>query len=455
MYIFLYDLLPLAFYFTVFIYLIKKQPFIFVIFFYLFMQQIKNILSNLYVNLNAPVFMREVEKYSTNDGSLFLLIILYMPALFIIYFMYQKRFEKTSFEGEKLIFLTKENTLFFVNFFLYGTLLIELILIIHISVYNTPLFNPNINKNNYWTDYALIPKIKFLSSQLSLLLFINGFIYAKQTLFGYKNRKRFLYYLIVILGIFYYILMKQKFGGPLLMIFSFYLPYFLIGIVFHRINLQKAIKGLIFIFSILLFTIYGYFYMRFGNDALKMIFERVFSLQSEIWEVTYQYFMSNKLPFDNNEFLKELSILFGFSDDGYTGMQYVMSKVMEPDYFNFFINIHINLSSAYPSYLFYLFDDPHAKIIFIYIIDVLLYTVYIFLGFKVVEKILQNKVITAGLYLKLFFSFKAIIGQVYLTSVFTFKEVLFVILIILVELNFFKDKSLKASSYENIIYQRN
>ena len=455
MYFFLYDLLPLTLYFTVFIYLIKKQPFIFIIFFYLFMQQIKNILSNLYVNLNAPVFMREVEKYSTNDGSLLLLIILYIPALFIIYFMYQKKF-KYSFQKEKLLFITKRNSTFFINFFLFATLLIELILIVHILIYNTPLFHPNINKNNYWTDYALFPKIKFLSSQLSLLLFINGFLYTKQTLFGYiKRKKRYLYHLMLVLSIFYYILMKQKFGGPLLMIFSFYLPYFVISLFFHKINLKKAIKSLIFISIILAFTIYGYFYMRFGDNAWKMILERVFSLQSEIWEVTYQYFVSNKLPFDDNEFLKELSILFGFTDHGYTGMQYVMSKVMEADYFNFFIDIHINLSSAYPSYLFYLFEDPHIEFIFIYIIDIVLYGIYIFLGFKVIEKLLQNKIIIAGLYLKLFFSFEAIIGQVYLDSIFTFKEVLFVILIILVEANFFKNKNLKVHNSENIIYQRN
>ena len=443
MYILLYDYFPLIMYFILFIYIIKKYPFLFILFFYLFIQQIKNILSNLYVNINAPVFMREVEKYSTNDASLLFLIFLYIPALIVMYFMYKYKF-KSLFIKYKLLFFNKRNSYFFQNMFLYGTIIIELVLILHIISYNTPLFNENINKNNYWTDYALIPQIKILSSQLSLLLFINGFFYAKKKLFfKYKNKKEYLYNFILLLAIFYYILMKQKFGGPLLMFFSFYLPYFVIGIIFNKINFLKLIKILFILFIILIITVYGYFYIRFGNDAVQMILERVFSLQSEIWEVTYQYFISNKLPFDNNEFLRELSIIFGFNN-GYTGMHYVMSKVMEPDYFNFFMQIHINLSSAYPSYLFYIFEDPYIELIFIYIINIVLYGLYIFLGFKVIEKLLGNKVIVAGLYLKLFFSLEAIIGQVYLNSVFNFKEILFIILLLLVESGLLKYRQYKG-----------
>ena len=450
----LYNDLPLIVYFSLFFMFIRRHPYYFVLFFYLFMQQVKNILSNYYVNINAPIFMREVEKYSVNDGSLLLLVILYIVAFLSIYLVYKYMF-KYRIKNLQISFLQSKNTKLFVYLFVYLTLIIVIILIIHILSYNTPLFNPHINKNNYWTDYALIPQIKFLSSQLNLLLFIIGFFYAKQTLFlQNKYVSKFIYYLILILSILYYVLMKQKFGGPLLMLFSFFLPYLLLGLIYKKIDLKKLLTYMFIMIIVLSITVYGYFYMRFGTDAGKMILERIFSLQSEIWETTYIYLSNNILPFNKNEFIRELSVLLGFSN-GFTGMQYVMSKVMEPDYFHFFINIHINLSSAYPSYLFYLFEDPMLELPLIILINFILYSIYIFLGFKVLENLLQNKILVSGLYLKLFFSFIAIIGQVYLDSIFTFKEILFIILILLLESDFFKMKNKKKGEYENIIYKRN
>ena len=448
---FLYNELPLFLYFFLLFFLIKKNPFIFVIFFYLFFQQIKNVLSNYYVNINAPVYMREVESYSVNDASLLLLVFLYSAAFVSIYIFYnyifKKKLESLIFQFEKI-----NNSAIFIRFFFYITFIIILVLIGHILASNTPLFHENINKNNYWTDYALVPKIKFLSSQLNTLLFINGFFYAKSNLF---HKKKYipnkLYITMLILTIFYYILMKQKFGGPLLMLFSFYLPYLTIGLLSRKLNFFKLVKYSFGSIGILSGTVYGYFYMRFGNDAGKMILERVLSLQSEIWELTYQYLVNGLLPFEHNEFINELLILFGFNQ-GYTGMQYVMSKVMESDYFNFFIDIHINLSSAYPSYLFYIFEDSFIEFPLIILVNFLIYSLYIILGFKVLEKLLSNRILIASIYLKLFFSIEALWGQVYLDSVFTFKEILFICLIILLESNFFKKKIRRVYIEKHSIY---
>jgi len=404
----------------------------------MFFQQIKNIFSNYYVNINAPVFMREVDKYSINDASLLVLICLYSIFLISLLIVYRIFFQQ-KLEVSIETFSKIQNSKTFAKVFIYLTFVIVCILIIHIISYNTPLFHHNINKNNYWIDYALIPQIKILSSQLNTLLFILGYLYTKQSFSNIEYTNKSFYFVILFLSIFYYILMKQKFGGPLLMLFSFFLPYLLLGIKLKQINFIQLFKILTTSVILLSIFVYGYFYMRFGNKAGSMILERVFSLQSEIWEVTYTYLSHNHLPINNNEFIKELSILFGFNN-GLTGMQYVMKQVMGNDYFNFFMDIHINLSSAYPSYLFYIIPQSSLTIPIALFINFILYSIYAFLGFKVMEKLLNNKIIVAALYLKLFFAFENVITQVYLNSIISFKILLFILLIYLIENNFFNEQ---------------
>jgi hypothetical protein len=428
--------------YLIFMYLILKyKPVIIPLYFYMFLQHLQMILSTIYLD-NGGKFMYEVNKYSIYGHSSQYLIFLYLLQLIIVYtIFYNKKnkiiYLKDNFSKSNYMSIKLSKVIVYVSWILL------FILIAHILLSPTPLFNPNINKNNFWTNYALIKQMKFISSQLLVVLFLMGYLFAVQNLSKKKYFKNYNFYIFVALSIFYYILMGHRFGGIIIVLFFAFLPSLVLYLSFHKLSI-RILKYFV-IFSIIIFYIlYWKFTQRYGNDALDMIFTRIFALQGEEWQVTWNYYWNNEIMYKN--FLNEIGTLIGF-DKSEIGIHYVMSQVMESDYFNFFKEQHITLAGAYPAYLFYFIPN----IILITIIHILISIPYLFIGFLIYKNLLLSRPIISVLWLKIFLNLENFFSQAAIERIFSLKNILFYLIILAILYRINK----KRGKYENIICKRN
>ena len=348
------NLLSLILFLAVYLYIYKTAPTLIFVFFYLFFGYFSVVCSVFYLDLGGK-YSFELLKKSTQSNSLIVLTIFYLSTLALFLFWYRLRVVtlKQSLAlnfKKRMVYLTPR----FIHFFLFITAIYIFILYLHMIYTGVPLFL-SYGKGEIW-EYSKFKFLQPINNQASTILLVLGFLYSY--ILHYKNYRAFtkyLFYFKLMLFVFvcYIILMGYKFGGPLLYIFSFYVSYLVFFSINNRLRFRDLMKYISL--SIIFFIpIVWYVYSNasfLSGDVWSLIFDRIFTLQGQIWHFLYTGIVDHSISTDFSQLFKEFKNLFSDTYSSETGINYVMSLIMPENRLASYIDQGIRLSGGYPAIL--------------------------------------------------------------------------------------------------------
>ncbi|HHB51784.1 MAG TPA: hypothetical protein ENK75_01885 [Saprospiraceae bacterium] len=234
-------------------------------------------------------------------------------------------------------------------------------------------------------------------------------------------------YGIWIISLIYMILMGHKFGQLLTLTYVFFLPI----LSYKALNKTLSINKLIFLFIFIVFlfsiVVRAYFVRVYGDYAMDIIEQRIFSMEGQVTYTAIQHYFHNELPNTYNQFINEVKYVFGMTSSP-VGMDYLMEKIMPSELLSTYQQLQVKLAQGYIGILLYLYH----KIFLVLFIHCLFIGSYFFVGYQLLKNIFKFDFILVFLYLKLYFSFAVYYAQGYTDAIFNIKALLFVYILLLV-----------------------
>ena len=409
------NLLSLILFLGVYLYIYKSAPTIIFVFFYLFFGYLSMVCSVFYLDLGGK-YSFELMKKSTQSNSLIVLTVFYLSTIVLFLFWY--RLKAVKFK-QNLFFNSTKNIFYlnskFIKFFLFITAIYIFILYLHMIYTGVPLFL-GYGKGDIW-EYSKFKFLQPINNQASTILLILGFFYSY--ILHYKNYRAYTKYLVyfkIVLFVFvcYIILMGYKFGGPLLYIFSFYVSYLVFFSVNNKLRFRDLIKYIslsIIFFIPIVWYVYSNASFHTG-DVWNLIFDRIFTLQGQIWHFLYVGIIDHSISVDFSQLLKEFKNLFSDTYSRETGINYVMSLIMPEKILSSYIDQGVRLSGGYPAILV----SISGFSIITFFFHMLFSSLICLLHFAWLTNLLKLNLIRFILWFKLAFVFKNFMLTLFITQ---------------------------------------
>jgi len=429
-------------YFLSIFYILKKEPLVIILYFFMLFNQTTNYISVFYLD-KGDIYMRELGTYSIPAITSLYVWLFNMIALITIFSIIH--FNKSSIRQlvYRVYTIHISNLTFWIGIFY----IIIIILIINVLISGSPLWVESINKTTFWN----IAKFKFfkpLSSQISIIALFCGMFLVYNDI-HYKS-KTFKWSLrgIWVLILLYMILMGHKFGQLLIITYMFFLPLLVYKILLEKLSFFKLSFQFFSIVSIFFILVVNYFKTKYGDYALEIIQQRIFSMEGQLTYTAILNYINNEIPSGLNQFFTEIKFIFGLTDNTNVGMNYLMNQTMPQNLLEAYEATDVKLAQGYIAMLLYLFNSILLAIP-IHILFILLYG---FISYFLLKSILRFDFIMTFLYLKLYFSFATYYAQAYTTAIFNIKNLIYIFIIILVYFNKKIAHQRKRQSLETITH---
>ncbi len=327
------------------------------------------------------------------------------------------------------------------NKLVLGLIAVSVILLyLNITISGLPVLSGGqINKFNFWREYAIFPSFSRFLSYSPFFGFALGFInFSTNDLYEKKASK-----IILCLFVLYQILEGHKFSLPYATISSFLIPYVALH---HNTGLLKSWKDLAKIASIMGGIVIGILaiatvHASFRNDNIDDVFYRIFGLQGHVWwgadlkaqAVSYidQYKM---LTNEMNEIFHPSIIPVD------TGI-YFLTILLGGDFgYDFVVNKGGAYTMGYPAISLFMFGQAGTvilQIVFGILVSLLCFTLHC--------KVKAGQLISALLLFKLLWSSYNVLTMGNFSDLFNIRSLLIICAIILLEINHTVVMSLKKA----------
>lgn len=420
-------------YLILYMYIYKKYPQLIIIFFYLFYGYLSMVISVYYLDF-GNIYAFEVAKYSYQSHSLLLLETIYIST-FIMYVILFKQ-KEASFNK---IFLgkiknKKKFKIKYIQVFLIFSLIYIFIIYIHMIISGVPLFLGE-HKGMFW-EHAKIPLFQVLHRQTSTVLFILGFFYGYIKIFQtnnkiYQNKLKF-FKPILFIYILYIFLMGYKFGGPLQYLFSFYISYLLLLSMKKKFDLYSLFKYFIYLAMLVVpMVLFVYMYLNsYGDGAGKMLFDRIFALQGQVWHFIYHDVSHGIITPNLNQISLEIDNLINHNHQFNSGMNHLMQYIMPQNRLNNYLEEGVRLSGGYPAILFVIFDN----IFTIIIVNLLLAYIIFLFHINFLHHLLKLNLLKALLWFKVSLQSEGILFMADINSLFSVKVLFYLSILLLIKI---------------------
>ncbi len=432
--------LALLLYFFSILYILKKEPLAIILFFFLLFSQTTNYISVYYLDRGGS-FMRELGTYSIPAATslyVWLFNIIALVAIFTIVHFNRSSIRSLAY---RIHAIHVPNLSFWIGLFY----ILILLLVLNVLVSGSPLWLEGINKTTFWS----IAKFKFLkplSSQISVIALFSGMFLVYNDTHGRSKTVKWSLVGVWLLLLFYLILMGHKFGQLLTITYMFFLPPLIYAALRGKLSFFKLSTIFLFFVSIFFVLVVNYFKTKYGDNALEIIQQRIFSMEGQLTYTAIMNYIHNDIPNGWEQFLTEIRYIFGFTDHAKVGMDFLMNQTMPQNLLDAYEETDVKLAQGYIAMLLYLFND----ILLILPIHILFILLYGFIGYLLLKSILRFDFIMTFLYLKLFFSFATYYAQAYTTAIFNIKSLIYVSLIILIYLG--RQITRKRQSFETVTH---
>ena len=305
-------------------------------------------LSCLYLEL-YPSFIFEQERYSFFNGASLLLFVVLLFSVLSVVFVFQNLSRVVGVQKEGRSLLSKKA--------LFSVVVLEGVLIAHVFLSGSPLFEVGVTKFSFWRDQAILEPLSIFNWALYPVIFVVG---ANGAFFMYSKSRVswFLSVLVLVFGCLYYVSWGNKFSALLLVVFLYFIP----GVIAFRrrfgfsypIVSRTFALGLGFLFLIigLVSSQYERFQSR-GLDAREQLIERVFVLQGHVWWGSVGAVLAGGPDFD--QAAKELGSVFRRDDSDSVGMRYMMKKLAPEYLYSSYLESGVEYTGGYPAILVLIF----------------------------------------------------------------------------------------------------
>jgi len=412
-------------YMVVAVAVVRRQPLLAVAFLYMFLGHVKDIMSCFYLD-TGNIYMMEIDRYSNTSYATTALVAFYVVGIALSSLLYrglQSHMLAPEYDERFRTFTMRWH-----EWIITGCIGVAFLLIFHVAMSGSPLWNAKINKTNFWVVAARIPQLAPLASQTPLMCMVMGMIECgcKDRILTLSRPWRVAILGFPILMILHQILMGHRFGGLVIMIYTFLTPFAVRAARTKTLNLSKLAVGILLVGMLLTGVVYAKFSMKYGQDAINKISERVFALQAQVWHSLYNDVQNGYLQTSTDFFTEEVAGSVGFRDGiAMTGMERSMRLLMPKLRYDFYKTIKINLSGVYPGVLFLYFSNIWKSLIF----HAVLAGVYALLGMMMIGAINRLDLFGAFLWTKLFLAFGVYMGQAYTGDLLSPENALFAFLL--------------------------
>lgn len=308
---------------TLYGYNLLKKYVIVLPFFALFLFEIIwDILSLVCIENGVYILEQNIMSYFT--GALFKFLFVISPIVILTPIFMKKTIEDVQDQYRvNIISLLKLKSNTIVYFILGVFICMSLYINIDILISGSPLVNNNITRFNFYTEYSRLPLAAIISNVLSnYIVLVSGVIFSdKNTLKIQKYLSIFIFILVIIQRL----LLGNKFAGIIFVVYYYILGVSVIKLK-EQIDLKKTIKSIVLfgtIIVVLFGTISYIHYSKVYDNPLKMIFDRVFSLQAHtFWGV-------DRLDLNGiniNQVIKEVT--YGFKEASIFSNEVGLGRIM-------------------------------------------------------------------------------------------------------------------------------
>lgn len=426
------NLLFLLTYVFLYFYIYKKYAVLMIVFFYLFYGYLSMVVSVFYLDF-GDIYAFEVGKKSVKSNSLLVMGSFYVSSIMLFLFWYIRR-ERRLISSVNLIPSTKRFYLkpAFILGFLWFSFFFIAIIYLHLFYSGVPIFL-GYAKGVFWS-YARFPFFQTFHNQTSTVLAVLGFYYGYITLFrsseiAYVKYTKY-FKLVLFIYILYIVLMGYKFGGPLLYLFSFYLPFLIFYSFSNKLNLRGLFKYL-FLFALFITPVIWYVYyeiLGLKDGAWALIFDRIFALQGQVWHFIYHEISVGDLRPDISQLWIELKNSIFQDNIKNTGMNHLMHFIMPQERLTGYLEQGVRLSGGYPAYLLVIFKNKLVIILFHIIVTWLVFCAH----FNFLLHLVKLNLIKFILWLKIALLSKGILFMGDLDTILSFKMVFYLFLVVVI-----------------------
>ena len=224
----------------------------------------------------GEAFILETGKTSYHTGALFRMLVLYAPMMFMLGRRKSGKIANVYYERVVFVQMSAVNA---ARIILYCTLFVVLYCLLDMLLAGIPLFSAAIGRQNYsaYSKLPLISKINGEVTYFGILVAGMAFFYDRN-----KNNKK-LALLCFVLCVVHRLLMEYKYHGMYNIIFMFFLPTLYAWYEkrkYRILSLKTVMRITGMVCIVLILCYYTYTLNNMSFNALELLFDRIFALQS-------------------------------------------------------------------------------------------------------------------------------------------------------------------------------
>lgn len=224
----------------------------------------------------GEAFILETGKTSYHTGALFRMLVLYAPMMFMLGRRKSGKIANVYYERVVFVQMSAVNA---ARIILYCTLFVVLYCLLDMLLAGIPLFSAAIGRQNYsaYSKLPLISKINGEVTYFGILVAGMAFFYDRN-----KNNKK-LALLCFVLCVVHRLLMEYKYHGMYNIIFMFFLPTLYAWYEkrkYRILSLKTVMRITGMVCIVLILCYYTYTLNNTSFNALELLFDRIFALQS-------------------------------------------------------------------------------------------------------------------------------------------------------------------------------
>lgn len=224
----------------------------------------------------GEAYILETGRTSYHTGALFRMLVLYAPMMFML--GRRKSGQIANAYYRRVVFV-KMSTISATRVILWCTLFVILYCMLDMILAGIPLFSSAIGRQNY-SVYSKLPLISIINGEVTYF----GMLVAGMAFFYDRNKSnKKLALLCFVLCVVHRFLMEYKYHGMYNVIFMFFLPVLYAWYEkrkYRILSMKTVIRITGMVCIVLLLCYYSYTLTNTSFNALELLFDRVFALQS-------------------------------------------------------------------------------------------------------------------------------------------------------------------------------
>ena len=279
--------------------------------------------------LGSGLYMKEIREFSEWNNAVIIYLIYLLPFMVSFYFtlMLIQR-QNINFNFKQYYNNIKKSDI-------YGYLLsvVLLILIIHTLWSGAPLLHtPEINRFNFWNQYAKLNLLTLFHNQIIFLMYA-------YFIFGKSSRLKGV---VLSIAVIHYLLLGQKFTVLFLLIYYAFYSKLYIQLNPMKIKLKYVLMFLFLIGSFVILSLFHYEKEAalVGDNPFLVLVDRLFVLQGQMWWASVNYVQNIGIDIEK---------MFIYKEDG---IQILMQLFAPDDIYLRYTESGVRFTMGYPGIIY-------------------------------------------------------------------------------------------------------